>query len=187
MYFGCFEGLIVKYNGSEFIRYETERDIQFRSIWGFNDSTIYALGNKLVYLGDYRYNSIGGLYKYLDNGFVLVDSADHYDKGFRMDLWGYDENNFYSASDGVYKYVNNKWINEFYSWTIYSIFGSSPNNVFAGGYMTGLYHYNGDNWKKIKNIYQQDSFWGIWCKSNYIFALKDYDYYRIVLKGERKQ
>ena len=38
--------------------------------------------------------------------------------------------------------------------------------------------------KQIKNIDEHDGFWGIWCNTNYIFALKDFDNHRIILKGK---
>ncbi len=187
IYFGCHFGVIVKYNGTEFIQYKTENDVHFRCIWGFNDSTIYALANKVVDLGNNHYNSIGVFYKYFDNNFVLIDSADHYDKGFGMDLWGYDENNFYSASNGVYKYINNQWVNEFYSSTIYGVFGSSPNNVYAGGFQNSFYHFNGDNWKKIESIPSSLNNWAIWCKDDYVFVVQDFGYYRRIVKGKMTQ
>jgi len=181
MFFGCDSGLIVKYNGKEFIKYETGKDIQFRGIWGFNDSTVFTFGTEKEEDG----NLIAVFYKYENNGFVLVDSSDTFDKGFGMDLWGYDNDNFYSAKDGVYKFDGATWVNEFYSSTIYSIFGNATNNIFAGGYRTGLYHYNGSTWKKIENIPYSDGIWNIWCNDNFVFVIQDYDYYRIVLKGKR--
>ncbi len=184
IYFGCFNGLIVKYNGIEFIKYETDKDIQFRCVWGMPDSNIFALGNKIVELGPNRFNSIGVLYTFKNNKFVLVDSADHYNKGFGMDLWGYDMDNFYSAIDGVYKYNNGQWDNVFHSSTIYTIYGKAPNNVFAGGYMTGLYHYNGNTWKKIENAPYSLGIWSIWCKDDYVFVIQDFGFYRIILKGK---
>jgi len=93
-------------------------------------------------------------------------------------------NNFYSASDGVYKYNNGEWIQEFSSTTIYAIYGNAPNNVFAGGYQSTFYHYNGDNWKKINfGDGLIETIWGIWCNEKYVFVLQDLGYYARILKG----
>ena len=188
IYFGCFNGLIVKYNGEEFIRYNTDKDIQFRCIWGFPDSNIFALGNKIVEIGPNRYKSIGVFYQLKNNKFVLVDSAENYDKGFGMDLWGYDMDNFYSAIDGVYRYNNGHWDNVFHSTTIYSIYGNATNNIFAGGYQSTFYHYNGNNWKKI-NFGDDliDTIRGIWCNDNHVFVIQHLGYYSRIIHGVRKK
>ena len=179
MYFGCY-GIIARYNGKKFIKYETGRDIQFRAIWGFNDSTVYIIGTETEKNGKY----FAGFYEFQNNHIVLLDSSRHFEKGFGMDLWGYDMDNFYSAIDGVYKYNNGQWDNVFHSSTIYSIYGNAPNNVFAGGYRTGLFHFNGNVWKKIENTPYSLGIWSIWCNDDYVFVIQDYDYYRIILKGK---
>jgi len=187
MYFGCFKGEIIHYNGEKFTTFKTEDDIQYRSLWGVSDSSIFALGNKIVELGPNQFNSISVLYKLNHGRFELQDSADNYNKGFGMDLWGYDIDTFYSAADGIYKYVIGQWVNQFKSSTIYSVFGSSYNNVFAGGFNTGLYHYNGNTWKKIENAPFSSNIWSIWANDKYVYLLQDYGNYRIVSKGLHKK
>jgi len=180
MYFGCHEGIIVRYNGKNFIKYKTGRDIQFRAIWGFNDSTVYIIGTETETNGKY----FAGFYKFQNNKIVLLDSSRHFEKGFGMDLWGYDMDNFYSTIDGVYKYNNDTWIREFKSTTIYTIYGNAPNNVFAGGFRSTFYHYNGDSWKKINfGDGLIETIWGIWCNKKYVFVLQDLGFYARILKG----
>ncbi|APF19901.1 hypothetical protein Calab_0351 [Caldithrix abyssi DSM 13497] len=183
MYFGCYNGVIAKYDGEKFIKYKTGRDIQFRSIWGFNDTTIFVMGTEIEKNNKY----FAVLYKYTYNRFTFLDSSRHFDKGFGMDLWGYDMDNFYSAKDGVYKYNNGRWIREFKSTTIYTIFGNAPNNVFAGGFLSTFYHYNGDNWEKI-NFGDDliDTIRGIWSNDDHVFVIQHLGYYSRILHGVRK-
>ncbi len=180
MFFGCDSGMIIKYDGEEFTKYKTGKSIQFRGLWGFSDTTVYAIGTETEENGRY----FAGFYQLVGEKIVLLDSSRTFDKGFGMDLWGYDMNNFYSAMDGVYKYADGIWSNQFYTSTIYSIHGNAQNNIFAGGYQTGLYHYNGSTWKKIKNAPYSLNIWGLWCNDDYVFAIQDYDYYRVILKGK---
>ena len=88
--------------------------------------------------------------------------------------------------EGVFKYVNNEWVNEFNSTTIYSVFGSAPNNVFAGGFQSTFYHYNGANWKALDfgdNLIE--TIRGIWCNEKYVFILQHLGYYSRILHGKQ--
>ena len=48
MYIGCYEGILLRYDGSNFYKYYSGVDAQIHSIWGIGDSIVYALGNKII-------------------------------------------------------------------------------------------------------------------------------------------
>jgi hypothetical protein len=189
LFIGCNKGLIYKYNGQHFIRYETERNLQIHTIWGLDSGEIFAIGinnDNQPAEPPIRY-----LFKYVPDKFLLADSLILTLPGnqtFGLDLWGIDMNSLYSPTgDGLTKYINGEWIVQFHSTTLYRIFGSSSNNIFTGGFKGVFYHYNGNDWKRLYfNDSLEESIWGMWCNDKYVFVIQDLGYYTRIWRGKQK-
>ena len=184
IYFGCINGLIVLYDGSEFKKYFTVTDVQIGNIWGLNDTLIYATGiyNLLAPYKEY-------LFRLNNNEIVMIDSFELGSFGlykFGMDLWGYDNQLYSGGRDGLTGYVNGEWEVQFSSTTIYSIFGNSSKNIFAGCFSGAFYHYNGSTWKQLDfGDNCTGTIFGIWCNDNYVFIIQDIGSFRRIVKGKR--
>jgi hypothetical protein len=185
MYFGCKNGIFVNYNGKIFKKYTTNIDTYPKAIWGLSDTTIYSInvsatGPIIYYL--FKYSCI------MDS-FIVVDESDPTEPGFDkfdMDLWGYDNHLYSGGGDGLTRYVNGEWELQFWSTTIYSIFGNSSNNIFAGCFGGVIYHYNGSNWKRLDfGDNCTGTIWGIWCNENYVFIIQDIGSFGRIVKGKR--
>lgn len=188
LFIGSRHGLIYKYDGEHFIHYETGRNILITTIWGLDSGEIFAIGvnneNQPVE-PPIRY-----LFKYTSDQFVLVDSLDLTapgDQTIGMDLWGTDMNNLYSPTgEGLTKYINGKWLVQFYAY-VWRIYGSSPQNIFTGGYYDIIYHYNGIDWKEVYSGNEvAGGVWGMWCNEDYVFVIQHPDYFTRILRGKQK-
>jgi hypothetical protein len=187
IFIGCNKGLIFKYNGQEFIRYETGRNLQITTIWGLRSGEVFATGvnnDNQPAEPPIRY-----LFRYESDQFILVDSlirTNPGDETIGMDLWGTDLNNFYSPTgSSLTKYVDGKWVTQFYA-PLWRVFGSSPNNVFAAGYNNTFYHYNGTDWAQVYPIDEEvyGGIWALWCCYNYVFAVQHTANFTRILRGK---
>jgi len=186
LFIGCNKGLIYRYDGNDFTRYETDRNLQITTIWGLTSNEIFAIGvnnDNQPAEPPIRY-----LFKYATDRFALIDSVifvPNAEKTIGMDLWGTDINNLYSPTgSSLVKYKNGEWVTQFYA-ALFRIFGSSPYNIFTGGYYDRVYHYNGIDWKEV---YSGDEviggIWGIWCNKDNVFVIEHPEYFTRILKGK---
>ena len=187
MFIGSRHGLIYKYDGEHFVRYETGRNILITTIWGLHSGEIFAIGVNNE--NQPTEPPIRYLFKYSTNHFVLIDSlvrTSPGDETIGMDLWGTDLNNLYSPTgNSLTKYVNGKWVTQFYA-PLFRIFGNSSNNIFAGGFGSALYHYNGIDWKPLNfNEPINESIWGIWCNDEHVFVIQDFNWGVKIFRGKK--
>jgi hypothetical protein len=188
LFVGCNKGLIFRYNGFDFIRYDTGRNLQIISIWGLHTGQVFAIGvnNDLQPAQPpTRY-----LFKFAGNHFSLIDSSiskPNKRETIGIDLWGTDLNNLYSPTmSSLTKYKNGQWLTLFRA-DLWRIFGSSKNNIFTGGFAGVLYHYNGIDWQRLNSYFSVDeSIWGLWCNENYVFAIQHAGNYTRILQGKQK-
>ena len=188
LFIGSRHGLIYKYDGKKFIQYDTKRNILITTIWGLQTGEIFAIG--INNENQPAEPPIRYLFKYTLDQFVLVDSlilTSPGDQTIGMDLWGTDLDNLYSPTgEGLTKNINGKWVFQFYA-PVWRIFGTSPQNIFTGGYGGIFYHYNGMNWQRLHfNDSVKESIWGIWCNDKYVFVIQDLGYYARIWRGKLK-
>ncbi|HHG86367.1 MAG TPA: hypothetical protein ENJ82_16570 [Bacteroidetes bacterium] len=188
IFIGGNKGIIYRYNGEKFTRYETGRNLQIIAIWGLASDEIFAIGvNNDNQPAD---PPIRYLFKYKPDQFILIDSVifkPNMEKTIGIDLWGIDINNLYSPTgNSLVKYKNGQWVTQFNA-PLWRVFGSSPHNIFTGGYGGIFYHYNGVNWQRLHfNDSVKESIWGMWCNDNYVFVIQDLGYYARIWRGKQK-
>ena len=188
LFIGSRFGLIYKYDGEKFTRFETGRNLQIHAIWGFDSGEIFAIGFNTE--NQPAEPPIRYLFKYDTDKFTLIDSVVRvtpYVETIGMDLWGTDINNLYSPTgNSLTKYVNGEWETQFYA-ALYRVFGSSPYNIFTGGYYNRIYHYNGIDWAEVYPGNEElGGMWGVWCNDEYVFLIQHPQYFTRILRGKQK-
>ena len=97
LFIGSRHGLIYKYDGANFTRYETGRNLQFNTIWGVDSQAIFAIGVNAE--NQPAEPPIRYLFRYTGDQFLLADSlirTNPGDETIGMDLWGSDINNLFN-------------------------------------------------------------------------------------------
>ena len=65
------------------------------------------------------------------------------------------------------------------------VYGSSGTNIFVSGQQGGLYHYNGADWYKFKNLWSVNiSFGAIWTDGNEVFVIGDDGFKSYIYHGK---
>ncbi len=188
LYIGCNHGIIYQYDGDHFTKYGTGKNLQFNTVWGLKSGEIFAIGvnnDNQPAEPPIRY-----LFKYDTDKFTLIDSVVRkapFVETIGMDLWGTDINNLYSPTgNSLTKYVNGEWETQFYA-ALWRVYGSSPYNIFTGGYYNKVYHYNGVDWAEVYSGNEVlGDIWGIWCNDSYVFVIEHLEYYPKILRGKQK-
>lgn len=189
-YVGALDGSIYHYNGETLNRILTGIEDRFESnitvISGVDEYTAYFKASHYdTTLNTWHYY----FYKVENQTATLLDSfalSQEPIQRFGNTLWAYDNILFSGSGDGVFRYENNQWQEEFGWTTIYDIYGSGFNNFFAGAYGGGLFHYNGENWQQITDYYANDqTILAIWCNEDDIFLVKTAGNYRQIVQGKR--
>jgi hypothetical protein len=66
-----------------------------------------------------------------------------------------------------------------------SVYGSSENNIFVTGQHGGLYHYNGSDWFKYKDLQSATiSFEGVWTDGKEVFVIGDDGFKSYIYHGK---
>lgn len=146
--------------------------IQLTSIVGLQKSDIYMVGyrNDVVQPLD---TSFYYLYHFNGNDWLVEDSSyitsniNARKFGVILDSFGGE---FYGAGDMLFKKTGNDWSIINNDPLIFSLGGSSSNNIFCAGINGTIYHYNGVDWKKIiikENF--TEPIYDIWTEGNEAF------------------
>jgi len=190
LYIGAFNGSIYHYNGTKLTRIKTGIEDKFESqvntMWGFNENTVYA---KASTYDTTRNTLIYYFYKVENQTATLVDSFslnNVENQRLGNTLWGYNNELYSGTGEGIYKYVDEQWQLELPWTTIYDIYGSARNNIFAGAYGGGLFHYNGIDWKQINNFKSSgQTIVALWCNKDYVFLVQFLGNYQQIIQGKR--
>ncbi|HCY76607.1 MAG TPA: hypothetical protein DHV28_11870 [Ignavibacteriales bacterium] len=135
-------------NSSFFI---PSQGVHILSMSGLNSNDIYMVGgrNDVVQPLDtsfyYLYQFDGSQWTVVDSSYITNnDNVRNF--GVQLKTIGGE---LYSASDRLFKKEGNKWeiIND--DPLIFSLGGSSSNNIFGAGINATVYHFNGSDWKEI--------------------------------------
>jgi len=101
-------------------------------------------------------------------------------------LWGYNNELYSGTGNGIYKYIDEQWHLELPWSTIYDIYGSGPNNIFAGSYDGRFFHFNGADWKQIDNFKSNgQTIVTLWCNKDYVFLVQFLGNYQQIIQGKR--
>jgi len=148
--------------------------VQILSISGLSSKDVYMVGGR----NDVIYPPLYYLYHYNGSRWSVVDSSyanasvDARKFGVRLKTIG---GSLYSASDKLFKKEGDNWVIINDDPFIFSLGGSSANNLFAGGRSDGtVYHYNGTDWQKI--IIKEDfrrSIYDIWTDGTEVFMVSE--------------
>lgn len=191
LFVGSDSGLILHYDGHVWAKQSTNTRSQILSIWGFSQSEVYAAG---LHHGNVQPidSTFYYFYKYDGQNWTVLDSALDYPYApklsFGFHLWGDEQNNLYSVgSDGLYKWEDNSWL-RLRDETLYAINGSRWNNLFVGGWMNQLLHFNGNDWfgyEAFLDNYKEIS--AIWCNENNTFVISLANNQSFIYRGNLKK
>lgn len=187
MFVGCDSGVILHYNGNNWVEQSISGDSQIISVWGIDENTIYAIGSDTDYSQPYRYFSYS-FYTSSNRGasWQKLDSTEQAIQKFGSQLWSDENGQLYSAGEeGVYKWTDNRWQSQGSFNQLLRIRGISSSNIFVAG-MDGIFHhYNGESWENypelrglvnyISSIYMiDDAVFAVGILGNTTIALRGY-------------
>ncbi len=151
--------------------------IYFTRMAGLAADDIYATALKLD-LVEPRDSVAYYLYHYDGLKWSIIDSTVDSPYAPRPHFGNYLANiggKLYSAKRGAFKYEHGKWIKIHSDLLISRIFGTSENNIFATGNHGTIYHFNGDDWQKLKPVNGLENCFiqGTWsdCKEVFFLAM----------------
>ena len=133
--------------------------INFGRMAGLAADDIYATALKLDLVEPYD-STAYYLFHYDGESWNLQDSALYTPYGDLPHFGSFLANiggKLYSAYRGAFKYENGTWIKIHSDLLIGRIFGTSENNIFATGAYGTIYHYNGENWAKLRPVNNIDN------------------------------
>jgi hypothetical protein len=137
-----------------------------KDVWGFDDNNVYAVGGinhndggtTLIKWDGINWNyhsfpdgSANSIFGFNNNDLIIVGEwanrgfAGHYNNSNWTE---YKSDYFLSKGDTVY--------------SLNAVWGSSPDNVWAVGQRGTIIHWDGQEWRKAKNIDERYSFWDVW-------------------------
>ena len=146
------------------IRYEGKQ-VLFKRLWGSSDKDVYICG--FSDFGATTLNHFNGidwlpvLLRQFEGGNICCSFKIYDIWGFAKDnIWGVGIEYFNEPDDGLHgeersiiiHYDGIDWqkVDTPPSYPFYTIGGSGPNNIFAGGGNYGiLFHYDGDKWTEV--------------------------------------
>ncbi|MEK7262964.1 MAG: hypothetical protein AAB071_00455 [Bacteroidota bacterium] len=100
----------------------------------------------------------------------------------------YIDNEFYSAGYGLFKKKNDTWQRLFDSGadSFLDVFGTRNKNIFVIGVYGIVYHFNGNNWKKLDELYNTSLsyFSSGWTNEKEVFLLASDNYKTYIYHGK---
>ena len=177
---GGLHGIMYKFNGFKwdyvdlhlpiFEGADDEAAWHILDIHGNQAGDLYMLMRKRYRLG-VREDRI---YTYKENKWVCIDSL-HFRSNLIDDLWISPSGYLYTSGYGVEKWNRYSWekMMDKNSW---GITGTSDTNIFSCGVdvNTGighLYHYNGSEWRLIKEVAGKTTFTNVWTDGKEVFVI----------------
>lgn len=191
VWFGSGDSELIHFNGTNWTTYELGIKVQVHSISGLSSDEVYAIasgwGNQAPDDSSFNY-----FLKYDENEWKIIDeylyTGDKTTIKFGSNLWNdLNTQHIYSSGNGIYLWNNKEWI---YISNIPKggINGSSENNIFTFNWWGSIYHYNGENWKKLNQLPKLD-FSSVWCNNKYVFIsahIFDGVQKSVIIRGKQK-
>ena len=166
------EGIIVHYNGTNWIREESGTKLFLSDIYAKSSNEIYSVGldNNTLRGIVLKYNGIE--WKKLIEGYGYNSGFDPSQLfktqlyGLTEGVWGDEHGTLYTVGNLMYQYRHNKWnyvkglpyntINSnvlLYRGYLHAVRGNESNDMFVFGERETVIHFNGSTWKKLGPTY----------------------------------
>ncbi len=148
-------GLILHYDGFVWNKINTGITENFYGMIGFSASEIYIVSPVSVY-------------KYDGNTLSIFYNNPG---GFAPAIWGSSGNDLFVQNGGFMMHYNgSQWVQQFAYMgfePLFAMYGSSPTEIYAGGYDGGVYHYKDCNpnnyfWERTTVLPGSFSIKGVW-------------------------
>jgi hypothetical protein len=177
-------GSLFHYDGSRWTKFAMDTIVSCTSLTGRGPNEVYMLGYKYNYPIASNYSV---LYKYDGTSWNPIDSTG----GPPFSRFGDNavtmvDTVLYTIADGVFARRSGQWKKELTaSDYLTRMAASSSMNIFAVGYRSLIYHYNGTDWKQLTNIINTNCILtGVWCTEREAFIVGRRDSVSIVLHGK---
>ncbi|MFI5252327.1 MAG: hypothetical protein ACHQQQ_07860 [Bacteroidota bacterium] len=184
---GGYNGTLFHYRGGRWAQYPFDTTNIIKSIYGFGPSDIYATSQKIIDVVPPEDTIQFFLYHYNGATWIPADSfmitPDHMEWKFGLNLWCTDK--LYSSTYGVYMRDGSTWKQLLRNDLPLRAQGSSNENIFAVGDGGYLFHWNGTDWKELKEIEDpQKIFWGSWTNNIETFMVSNDGRMTYILHGK---
>jgi hypothetical protein len=186
----CGRNTLFHFNGSSwstFHLFNPVQGIQFTSLAGLSANDVYMPGyrNDVVPPVDttfyYLYHFDGSQWSVMDSSYV-TPYDDVWNFGFIVKAIG---SSMYSAGYRMFKKEEGSWVIINDDPLIFSLGGSSSENIFAAGLLGAVYQYNGTDWKKltIKEGFRENIF-DVWTDGTEAFMIASDGYQSFFIHGK---
>lgn len=187
LFVGCDSGIVLHKKGQVWEKQKLPKNVQV-NVFGYDQKQLYATGTLNYY--DY-------FFSYVDEKWVILDSSYQFQPveywHFGRMLWGNPEIGFFSAGEsGLFEYTDSSWKKILDGRPLGppfgSIYGTTPNSLFAAALFNDVYHYNGNNWNRDSffDYYYFDTVGNIWCNNDYVFIAVQELNTSYIFRGVRK-
>lgn len=161
--------------------------VQILSISGLSSDEVYMVGGRndvmppIDTMFYYLYNFKGSQWSIVDSTYI-TSYGSVWNFGVIVKAIG---GSMYSASDRMFKKEGDNWVIINDDPLIFSLGGSSSENIFTAGIYGTAYHYNGTDWKKliIKEGFQESIF-DVWTDGTEAFMIASDGYRSFFIHGK---
>ena len=166
-------GVISYYDGVKWNKLVFDQIVYFKKIFGFSENDVFALGYNNAQKCDVLYHFNG------KEWYVFCTFESTYSL---HSIWGISSSDFYligrnSNNQGMVLHFNgNNWQEEavFNNISLYNIYGTSNDDIYAVGSGGSIIHYNGNKWENLTDALRTN-FLSIWGRSENSFFISGYD------------
>ena len=134
------------------ISYGASSNMHFLSIAGFSSSDIYFIKDDAT---QYPYKEYLSLYHFDGQSISIIDSTDNV-ANTNLPKFGallrIIDGSLYSSSSGLFKRISNNWNVILADTKIIAVNGTNSNHIFAAGFSTNIYYYDGNTWRNLTPI-----------------------------------
>ncbi len=159
-------GLIAHYNGNTWQKLESGTDLPIQDIWGTTTSNtepqILAIASEVIDSPHPKLIQISP--DYINNLFLPVYRSLH-------SVWFKSPQNIYLCGGGVYYSTKNGFeqVHDLLPIFFRRIRGTDLNNIWVVGDFGIAYHFNGNTWKQIPELWLSDgNYYGLAVKGNLV-------------------
>lgn len=165
------------FDGTSWKKYDffiPPQGVQVLSMSGLGSNEVYMLGYRndavdpIDTIFNYMYNFNGSQWSVVDSSYI---TPYDYVRNFG-DIVKAIDGTMYSAGDRMFKQEGDGWVIINDDPLIFSLGGSSAQNIFAAGLYGTVYQYNGTDWAKltIKEGFQEDIY-DVWTNGTEAFMI----------------
>lgn len=150
LYIGGTGQNLIHWNGkkAEYVNIPVSADVT--DIYGRASDDIYvAVGRSTPPIIGELFHYDGKTWTLIASGRFPVSSVNEMVGPF-VSVWAYSKDEIFLGAGRLYRKVKDKWELKSLPFSILSVRGTKPNNVFVSGNMGRIAHYNGKDWEIIQ-------------------------------------